>query len=135
PGGSGGHPQSGDRTVRVAIRQAAAEETLVALGVMSAAVPLDEVAEAQDEDEIAEDQRRLEHRAGDVPCPCFHEIAAHPEVDDQRGEHEKMSAEAHSFSVQESITSDDAPNADVDIASALDALTLAEVEEAAGELH
>lgn len=98
-------------------------------------MPLDQVAEAQDEDEVAEDQRGLEHSASDVASPCFDEIAANPEVDDQRGEHEKMSAEAHSFSVQESITRDDAFNAEVDIASALDSLTLVEVEEAAGELH
>ena len=69
--------------------------------------------------------------------PGFDEVATYPEVDDQRGEDEKMSAEAHTLSVQERITTDDAYSASAPdtFGAALETLTLTELEEAAGELH
>lgn len=72
-----------------------------------------------------------------MASPRLDEVAADPEVDEQRCEHEKMSAETRAGSVQECITPDDvlASDAQDTFGAALDALTLAEVEEAAGELH
>jgi hypothetical protein len=69
--------------------------------------------------------------------PRLDEVAAHPEVDDQRREDEKMSAEAHVRSVQERITVDDASTSITPDTydAALDALAPHEVEETAGELH
>ncbi len=69
--------------------------------------------------------------------PGLDEVSAHPEVDEQCGEHEKMSAEPHRSSLQECITADDGSAAATrdTFGAALDGLTLTEVEEAAGELH
>lgn len=72
-----------------------------------------------------------------MPGPRLDDVAAEPEVDEQRGEHEKMFAQPHRLSVQETTTADDAPQPATQdtFGAALDGLTFAEVEETAGELH
>src|SRR4051812_17616898 len=115
-------------------------------GVLRAGLPVraaDQAAEAEHQHDVAEDQRGLEHRPHDVAGPRLDEVAAYPEVDDQRCEDEKMFAEAHTSSVHElgprrRVTVDDgtedgstqtgsAQTAGSDsFGAALDALSLAE---------
>ena len=82
-----------------------------------------------------------------MPGPCLHEIAANPEVDDQCHKHGNMTAKAHgrdAFQSTEYRIGRETRTPDHDLAlisqpastiEKLRALTLAEVDEVAGELH
>lgn len=50
--------------------------------------------------EVAEDQRQLESRAGKMPGPRLHQIAAEPEVDDKPDQHHNMHRQTHAERVQ-----------------------------------
>ena len=51
--------------------------------------------------EVAEDQQHLEAATHEVPGQLLDQRPAHPEVDDERREDDKMTAQSHAVRVQE----------------------------------